>query len=188
MKIEKSNNPAAVGALIVVLVLIIGRIFAMVLGHSRTAAAATRTSISSASPGVVSAPSTRATSATTALTAASGSRPAAAATSVSTRNPFTVVAPAPQAPARRESQSSRDHEESRTGTAAVPLMPLPPFPVRALQPSLGESAKSPALPRGGISVPIPSKLNGQDMPPLTLTAIVGGTEPWQLCRQKSLSR
>ncbi len=193
MKIEKSNNPAAVGALVVVLALIVGRIFWMVLGHNRTAAAASRVSAASPLPGADHAPATNAMPAAAAAPAPQPVRVSAAVVPTTTRNPFFVVTqPARSVAQRARSVAHPDSPPSRhdaahslaMGGGAIPLTLLPPFPVRVLAPGLGASAKLASVQH---SLDMPSREMGakrqkeagqKEALPLKLTAIVGGTEPW----------
>ncbi|MDQ2799968.1 MAG: hypothetical protein M3Y13_10025, partial [Armatimonadota bacterium] len=84
MKIEKTNNPLAVGALVLVLTLIIGRILWMLLGHD--------SSVSAASPLV-------ATALPTTPVAAGRTKPTLSLAVVpkTARNPFSFFAAPPQA-------------------------------------------------------------------------------------------
>jgi len=182
MKIEKSDNPAAVGALVVVLVLIVGRISWMVLGHSRTAEAASRGSIAAPVPNAVSVPATQMTSAAAAAPAPEPARDSSAVMPVTTRNPFSVVIPPARTAARQDGQSPRRDAARRAAsrTETIPLMPLPPLPVRALEPGLGRGGTQPAALHGLSALrPFQSAAKGQAslVATLKLTAIVGGTEP-----------
>lgn len=180
MKIEKSNNPAAVGALVVILVLIVGRIIWMVLGHTRTAAAATKVFVA---PAAAPVSSTLATSvAGAAPVPARAARASLAVVPVTTRNPFSVVTPSAQTMAHLGDQSFHDHAAGRTASAvrSIPVMPLPPFPVQVLESHPGVGAKQPFLLRVLGALPAsPGAGQGQAavLPSLTLTAIIGGSEP-----------
>jgi len=180
MKIEKSNNPAAVAALVVVLVVIVGRILWMTLGHSRIAAAASRVSAAPPLPGVLPGPAVKLTSSATAVPATEPVRPSAPTLPVTTRNPFSVLTP-PVRTATRLEGLPRPFNAARpaaTGARAVPFTPLPPLPVRVLQSGFGQGAKQPPVTHGVSALPpYPVAAKGQTEPMLKLTAIVGGTEP-----------
>ncbi len=180
MKIEKSNNPAAVAALVVVLVVIVGRILWMTLGHSRIAAAASRVSAGPSLPGVLPGSATKATSGAAAASAPEPARPSAPTMPVTTRNPFSVLTQPVRMAARPEGLSHHpDAAHPITlGAGAIPLTPLPPLPVQVLQSSLGAGAEQPPVTHGVSALPpYPVAAKGQTEPMLKLTAIVGGTEP-----------
>lgn len=189
MKIEKSNNPAAVGALVVVLVLIVGRILWMVLGHSRTAAAASRVSAASPMPDADHAPAAKTVLVAAPAPASEPVRASAAVVPTTTRNPFSVVAPPAQAVAHLGRPPSRHDAAPRisTGGGGIPLTPLPPFPVRGLATAPSPGAKQASAPQS------PDALSSHEIGvkgqkealPLKLTAIVGGTEPLAIVQTAS---
>lgn len=180
MKIEKSKNPAAVAALIVVLVVIIGRILWMMLGHSRMAAAASRVSAGPVLPGALPGPAAKVLSGATAISAPAPVRASAPTMPVTTRNPFSVLTQ-PVRTATRPEGLPRPSDAARpaaTGAGAIPFTPLPPLPVRVLQSGLGVGAKQPPAAHSvSVLPPYPVAAKGQMEPMLKLTAIVGGTEP-----------
>ena len=181
MKIEKSNNPAAVGALVLVLLLIIGRILWMIFGHSGLAAAASTVSAGAPAPSSLPASVTQATPAAVASPPPEGGL-VSSATPVSTRNPF-AVATRPALPVNGPDGLPRPDvlpHRAATGAAVMPLMSLPPLPVRFLPGSPGTGAKQPSAAHGpGALSPAQIKANGQmeTLAALKLTATVGGMEP-----------
>ncbi len=189
MKIEKSNNPAAVAALIVVLAVIVGRILWMTLGHSRMAAAASRVSADPPLPGALPGPAIRVTSGAAAAPAPEPARPSAPTLPVTTRNPFSVLTPPVRVAARLEGlpRPSDAARPAASGAGAIPFTPLPPLPVRVLEPGQGLGAKQPPVTHGVSALPSdPVAAKGQTEPLLKLTAIVGGTEPLAVVQTANL--
>ncbi len=187
MKIEKSNNPAAVGALALVLALIVGRILWMMFGHGATVAAASTVAAApspitaaSTTPGAPAAPAAR-TMPVAAGTPAPETYPVSSAvTPVTTRNPFSVtVRPTPAMPRAFGGPQTPAAHRAATGPTAMSLMPLPPLPVRVSESRLGAGALRPAAARGLDALPphqSAAKGQTESVPTLKLTAIVAGTE------------
>jgi hypothetical protein len=181
MKIEKSNNPAAVGALVLVLALIVGKILWMVFGHSGPVAAA---STVSAGPPVLTpppAPVTKAPPAAAPTPASEAERIPLVAAPVTTRNPFSVAIRPALAATRRDSPLRVDGAaHTATVAEAVPLMSLPPLPVRIPESGRGAGAKPSSKPHGLAALPphsVTAKERTEALPTLKLTATVGGAEP-----------
>ncbi len=179
MKIEKSNNPAAVGALALVLALIVGRILWMVFGHSGPVAASSTVSAGSPAPSAPPAPVTNSSPAAAAAPTSKADRISAMVTPVTTRNPFSVTL-RPALAVTRLNGLPHHHDAARraaTGAKAMLLTSLPPLPVRVLEAGLGAGAKPP---RGPVDLPphqFAAKERTEALPTLKLTATVGGTEP-----------
>ena len=159
MKIEKSNNPAAVGALVLVLVLIVGRIVWMVIGHNESVAAA---STASAGPPVLPPPvpaagAAPAVAATPTAPAPDAARLPSAVTPITTRNPFCVATPAgvavvhPLSPPRDGGAA----HVSGTAPAVLRLTALAPLPAPILKPGPGAAARPPASDRPGRAAATP---------------------------------
>jgi hypothetical protein len=186
MKIEKSNNPAAVGALIVVLVLIVGRIVWMLFGQNKAVSAAS----------TVAAPPSTPTAAPVSEAVRPHTQAALLSTPVTipvtTRNPFTCPVPVRTVPVPSHSDGGFSSGKAR-GVGAVSLFPLPPLPIHAVKTygSVGAGSGSssvPGLPGMG-ALPVHtgqsvSAQTGSKALPVTdpsqtlkLTAIVDGAEP-----------
>lgn len=177
MKIQKSNNPLAVGALLCVLTLIVGRTIwlvtrgdgsAQMVSAVPTPPAAPVSGLHPAAPDVVS-PSAVAHS--SAPSAPLPARPN------STRNPFAVHRPSPPVPAQGVSErtAAAPTKSQPTGDFSIAeVRPLPPLSVGPLPVSrsvglrpLSQTAKTAAL---APAPPEPDPLQN-----IRLTAIVDGT-------------
>lgn len=182
MRIEKSNNPAAVGALVLVLALIVGKILWMVFGHSGPVAAASTVSAGSWAPSAPPAPVTKASPAAAATPTSKAGRISSVVAPVTTRNPFSVTL-RPALAVTRLNGLPYHHDAARratTGAKAVLLTSLPPLPVRVLEFGLGAGAKPSPTPHGLAALPphqIAAKERTEVLPTLKLTATVGGAEP-----------
>jgi len=168
MKIEKSNNPVAVGALLLVLTIIVGRILWMVIGRGSSLSAASPLVVRSVSP---AADAPRAENLTPRrLTVRTGRNPFAslagrasetaspgrAAALVSPRTaPESVIAPLPTIP--------------------IPAGPTLQIPVRSSRrPPLSAGARIRRVPHQTVIMQDQSQ---EILKTLKLTAILGGTEP-----------
>jgi len=175
MKIEKSNNPAAVGALVLVLVLIVGRILWMVFGQGGPVAAAATVSANSPTPTAAVA---RAAPTTAGAPAPEAIETSPAVTTITTRNPFSVAVRPALAASRPGGlpQCEAAHRADK-GAGVVPLTSMLPFPVR---PRPGISVKRLQAPHGLAALPphlSTAQVQAEALLTLKLTATVGGTEP-----------
>lgn len=186
MKIEKTNNPVAVGALVLVLTLITGRILWMLLGHGG--------SVSAASPLVA------ATLPTTADAAGKGiSAPILSAGQKTSRNPFSFsgsfsgVAPQERAPTIASPKPARSHIRAATlvvkALAPLPTQPISPDEISheeshaaasRVQAAPAPAPKSALLKTGPKIAPqaIAARDPGHEtLQSIKLMAIIGGAQP-----------
>ena len=159
MKIEKSNNPVAVGALVLVLVLIVGRILWMVFGHGGPVAAASTISTGPTTPSAAPAPITKAIPAPAAVPASKAARASSIVLPATTRNPFSVALRPPRAVLHPDGLPRFDAmHRAALNDEIVPLTALPPFPVRIS--GLRAGAKQPWAPHGPSAL-LPHKAYGR---------------------------
>lgn len=186
MKIEKSNNPAAAGVLIVVLVLIVGRIGWMLFGQNKAASAASTVAKSSSAPtaDVNASPD----SATTRPQMTMALSPLSASARETARNPFAYSGSIrPSQASMSPDVASHGHEVDHAKRVQIPS--LPPLSVWAEkqgaaggvgQASAFSVPSAPPLPTGqSVSSPTSSGISPPPNPlqTLKLTAIVDGKAP-----------
>lgn len=188
MKIEKSNNPVAVGALALVLVLIVGRILWMVFGQGAPVAAASKLPAAAGSPApnavlmpnASAVPGPRTTPVAAARPAPETDADTSVVPPVTTRNPFSaVVRPARTLPPAFGGPQADRTRRIATGTQAMSLMPLPPLPVRIWPSRLRAGGMQPPTAQGLTVLPsnqTAAKGQSESVPALKLTATIGGTE------------
>jgi hypothetical protein len=194
MKIEKSNNPAAIGALVLVLVLIVGRIAWMLLGRNAAAAplaaaAASTLPAPAAVPAAAAAPRDAATAPEDAAPDEIKDTPPAVPID-SRRNPFARTPP-PHSVSRvseRYGEVGRDDELARSAAPPVPPMPVVPLPPMNLLPAAGRNTGAALLPGAGTKmrpvVPDTTPGNGP-LQTLKLTAVVRGAQPMAIIQMTS---
>lgn len=177
MKIEKSNNPLGIVALVGVLLVICGRIVMMLTGHTEAASAANVQTVQTPVAAAITEKIEKPT-----VIVQTAPKPA--------RNPFSRSAhrDAPAAQSGTGVPVSGDGNSSIKETATLPasVIPLPPLGIRPLSP-----AGSPGGAAGAENRLLPMPVNagllrpggtrrgaaGSDAPTMKLTAIIDGTEP-----------
>ena len=174
MKIQKSNNPLAVGALLCVLAVIVGRTVWLVTRGDGTAQMVSAVATVPATAGVAEPHAATAAATSSVLPATKPTPPRSARNPFVTRTPRRTASATPAAGAA-EPPATVPPKEHATGKAdASQVRPLPPLPIAPLPLSrTGQQPAGPTPQTAALSAPVPESDPLQNV---RLTAIVDGAK------------